>query len=694
MADLAELGIRVRSEDAVVASDNLDDLTASAVRAETATESLGASSQTAGAQVSTMAVAVRQQNAVLAASRSSMGLTTAEGLNMSRQMADIGVQMAMGMSPFMIAIQQGPQLFDIFQGAAIRAGTTIRAAMVATGIAVWTALAPLIPIIAGIALAAAGVTAAFAIFSREASKAVGDVTDELNLTEAQLKRLEEQGVTTTATMGDVFRAYGTTVKETIQSTIGPQLEWLQEKFGQAYDWTVKNGIAAAKAITGAFWGSFYAIRAVWSDLPAVIGDLAITAANRVINAVEDMVNGTRDQIQNLIDGYNMFAALTGKPVVPIALPRADFGDIENQWAGAARSAGARAGAAFSEGFAAADEQMDASWNRFLGNLGATTRARVLDAAGDPGAERAGSAGRAARQVQERLTKIEDINLEKPRGAFIELTSLLELTAQELRLVDELALDTADGLSSAFGETGRALGDLLTVMTGYEARIADINRAEEQLAITRDQADRHRAQAQIQNYGDMAAAARGFFKEGSDGYEIMLAVERVYRAQQLIGMIQEMTFGKQATAESIANSIAKGTASMAAGAARMFEALGPWAFPAVAAMLGLLAGLGLSNSGGSSSAPAAANDNTSPDTATAAVRGFNARDAVSRDAAAASIASQVDVRVSADRDGLNAFVTGKAVQVATPLATAAGGAAYNGARQTVPADLAKNRRYTR
>jgi hypothetical protein len=214
------------------------------------------------------------------------------------------------------------------------------------------------------------------------------------------------------------------------------------------------------------------------------------------------------------------------------------------------------------------------------------------------------------------------------------------------------------------------------MSGYQSRLAEIDLAEREYRLNAVQAERERANAQIGNYGDMAAAARGFFEEGSDGYRIMLAIEQVYRAQQLAGMIQSMIFGQQETAASVAGSMAKGAASAAAGAARMFEALGPYAFPMVAAMLGLLAGLGLNSGGGGGSPPRPSGDADSPDASTAAVRTFGARDAIGRDAAASAIAARVEVRVTADREGLNAYVEGKAASVAAPMAAQAAVGAYS------------------
>lgn len=225
MADLAELGIRISSEEAAVADQRLDSLEQSAVSAERATDSLSVAARglgnallptltsidasvrellelqrvqqgVVGASVqqvaATQAVARETAEATAAVSfysasfrtvqdtmggaaaarnwgaavaqadahvlayrqhleglndtlvqqdahmtayrthlaevRSGFRLTANEGHNMSRQIADIGVQASMGASLLMIAIMQGPQLFEVFQMAAIRAGISIRAA--------------------------------------------------------------------------------------------------------------------------------------------------------------------------------------------------------------------------------------------------------------------------------------------------------------------------------------------------------------------------------------------------------------------------------------------------------------------------------------------------------------------------------------------------------------------------------------
>ncbi|MGH1558027.1 hypothetical protein ACRAWD_10050 [Caulobacter segnis] len=72
-------------------------------------------------------------------------------------------------------------------------------------------------------------------------------------------------------------------------------------------------------------------------------------------------------------------------------------------------------------------------------------------------------------------------------------------------------------------------------------------------------------------------------------------------------MKEMAQEATKTTTSIANSFAKATASAAAGAGKIFETMGPFGFPVVAAMMALLAGLGLKGGGGGSGSVPGAND---------------------------------------------------------------------------------------
>ena len=144
MTDLADLGFRFDDEGAVQAerafagvAAGANDVQRATTRAERATDSLGDSARYASSASGLLTKSMMEQQRVVLAARSAMGLTASEGLNMSRQFADIGVSAAMGMNPLMIAIQQGPQLMDIFQQAVIRTGRSIKTVMLEAGAAIW-----------------------------------------------------------------------------------------------------------------------------------------------------------------------------------------------------------------------------------------------------------------------------------------------------------------------------------------------------------------------------------------------------------------------------------------------------------------------------------------------------------------------------------------------------------------------------
>lgn len=695
--DLADLGIRVRSEDVAIADERLDDLTASAMRAENATEQLGAASRASGAGVNSMTLAVRQQNMVMAASRTSMGLTAAEGLNLSRQFADIGVTAAMGMNPLMIALQQGPQLLDIFQMAAARAGTSISTVLRGVAASAWAAVAPFAPLIAAVGAAAALIGGTLALATRSLNDQFGDLTRGMGLTEDQLEKVKNKGVT----MGDVVGGTLGYLSDIIMDKVGPAVTAIGEWFSDAMDVATRALMAGTRFIVGSFIGSYRAITGVWSQLPAVMGDVSVSAANATIRAVEGMINGAVAGINVVIGAAKALAIIN--PAFAAAngmafLSPVNLAEMANANSGAARAAGRSIGADFAAGFAEATPFLDRQAAAWTNRVAGEGRDRILGEAGDAGGGRSGgndAAGR-ARDLREELTKIEKIDIRPLTTRMEELMDPLDRAADRLALINDLARDTARGLSSAFGQAGYAMGDLLTVTTEYQQRLNSIDRMRRDGLINDQEKALALQQAEIQNYGDMAAAARGFFTEGSDGYRAMLAIEQVYRAFQLAGMIQAMVMGQQETASSVANSMTKGAASAAAGAAKIFEMLGPWAFPVVAGMLALLGGLGLGGGGGGKGGPSRSNgDADSPDASTANVRALGARDAAARDSATSAIAGKIDVRVSADKDGIHAYVVttarGEAVRVAAPMAVAAAGGAKRDTLATLQDQQAGNRR---
>lgn len=168
--------------------------------------------------------------------------TAQDSLNASRQLADIGVTAAMGMSPFMIAIQQGPQLLDILQNKAAMTGQTIGAVFKAAGAAILAAIAPLLPVILPIIGVLALATAAVAALDRQASNDSGlkKYTTSMGYTKEEVAKLNA----VTVTFGDTAKAIFEVGFERIAAALGISTKGMA-KFWKGF----LNDIASATRAT-------------------------------------------------------------------------------------------------------------------------------------------------------------------------------------------------------------------------------------------------------------------------------------------------------------------------------------------------------------------------------------------------------------------------------------------------------------
>lgn len=205
----------------------------------------------------------------------------------------------------------------------------------------------------------------------------------------------------------------------------------------------------------------------------------------------------------------------------------------------------------------------------------------------------------------------------------ELTALVE----ELAMIDGLAGEAAAGLESAFGRMGAAIGGITTAIAGYRAEWAALRKSQEDDDISNDEGIRRRASLQISMYGDITSAAKGFFDEGSKGYKALEVAERTFRAFEAAIAFANFTrkmflIGAETTA-AVGGEAMKATASVeasgvivgantsvgasAAAAAVASQGMGDpvTAWPRIAAMAALMAGLGfLAFGGGGGGVPGA------------------------------------------------------------------------------------------
>lgn len=189
----------------------------------------------------------------------------------------------------------------------------------------------------------------------------------------------------------------------------------------------------------------------------------------------------------------------------------------------------------------------------------------------------------------------------------------ELEYQSL-LLDTIATNAgnaARGMADAFGEAGRALGDMGAIFAGHIAdqqrltaardaelrSVADITdaqlKARREAQINGEFARRSSA-SQIGFYGDMTAAAKGFFDKKSKGYAALSIAEKVFRGIEFALSVRAMAQDAIETGAKIATSVAR-TAAKATEA--VVTAISTLPFPlnlaAGAATAAALASLGLS-----------------------------------------------------------------------------------------------------
>jgi len=568
-----------------------------------------------------------------------MGLTAQESLNLSRQIADVGVSLASGQALWMVAIQQGAQLGDIYQTASAR-GVTFSAMIGTAGRQIGGFVARVAPAAALLAAAGAAIALPWKVAAEEIEDSSERIARSLGATETQMKRIKEEGVG----MGDTLVAVFEVIGQRAWKVFGEDLTALGNRAKGFYDGLVDGADKAIGWMIGAFLAFTRTVGIYLGNLPAFASEAMVNMANAVVGGLERLLNEFIGKINALGNAVEAIATALGRNIDIPNIPDVDWKGWEQRNTGAAVETVRR----MREAAASAWSDGAAMWDAFKADV---AREAVNNAMGDPGKPKKDREGRSEKEgvdefaraldefndrMRERnalASEYERIVSRMPTGeqlANAEYAMLagrsaddLGRAADEMAQLDRLTQQAAGNMASAFGQVGKAIGGMVSAMSQYKsiqsdaaARSAYALKAyrdamkgtdqeaqkrtlEEYYRVQREGA-RETAAAQVDAYGSMASAAKGFFKEGSDGYKAMQAVEAGFRAWQMAMSIQAMVQDTTETSSKVANSMVKGGASAAAGAAKIFEALGPFGFPVVAAMLGVLASLGLNTGGGGSS----------------------------------------------------------------------------------------------
>ncbi len=182
---------------------------------------------------------------------------------------------------------------------------------------------------------------------------------------------------------------------------------------------------------------------------------------------------------------------------------------------------------------------------------------------------------------------------------------LSFTADRLDLIAQNASDAARGMADAFGDTGRALGGMVSIFADFEARQARALLVRKQNINAGADAERENAKfaiaqstAQIGMFGDLTSAAKGFFDEKSKGYAALQTAEKAFRAVEFALSVRSMAQDVIETGSKIASSGARAAANAVEAVAKAIASLPfPANIAAGAATAAALAAIGISIVGG-------------------------------------------------------------------------------------------------
>lgn len=305
--------------------------------------------------------------------------TAVEGLNASRQLADIGVTAASGMSPFLIALQQGPQLFDILQQKAVMTGASISTVFRAAAASIMAMLAPLLPIVLAITAVIGTIAAGFALGARQINASNKDIIGGLDLTEKQLQKVKKAGVDTTVTLSDTFKAFFQVLGERIVGSVAGPLDTFKKKWNEAMNAITEFGRWAIKDVVGTFVGAYYAIIALWKNMPTTFSGIGALVANAFIASFETLVNRAIQQVNGINEKVNGALAAVGLDLRLKMFDPVKMGRVANQEASAAADGIVKG---FKEGYAKAGAATDRFFADVSKRAVKNRKAAIKAAAGD------------------------------------------------------------------------------------------------------------------------------------------------------------------------------------------------------------------------------------------------------------------------------------------------------------------------
>ena len=198
-----------------------------------------------------------------------MARANAQRTNLLFQLQDIGVTLAMGMNPLMVAMQQGSQISMIYGPEEGGLGRALQE----TGKMARGAVTRLWPVALVVAAIAAGV--------------------------AGMRHEIEETSGVAVSFGDTFMAVFQVLGGYLYETFRPQIEGIAYWFGKAWDTAVEWTKNAINFMIGSVLVFLEQIRLVHEIVPQAFQLAGELAANAFLDGIEWMVNSTLDSVDSL-----------------------------------------------------------------------------------------------------------------------------------------------------------------------------------------------------------------------------------------------------------------------------------------------------------------------------------------------------------------------------------------------------------
>ncbi|MDI6026714.1 phage tail length tape measure family protein [Corticibacterium sp. UT-5YL-CI-8] len=193
--------------------------------------------------------------------------------NLSYQLFDVGQMAALGQNPAMTALQQGPQIAQLYAGAGgMKAALSDASALAGTLV---TRLGP-------VALAAGAGYAAIAQMRSEIEKSTGNAV----------------------TFGETFKTVIGIIADDVSGVFQPALDAIGPAALYAFDKLSSAAVDIAELIINSFTAAYEDVKFLWNQFPNVIGAAVTGGANAMITGVMAMVEAVSDTLDSWIDKIN------------------------------------------------------------------------------------------------------------------------------------------------------------------------------------------------------------------------------------------------------------------------------------------------------------------------------------------------------------------------------------------------------